>query len=129
LVYPLLHNHLKVHYSSTPPHLGQIQSEAGAMINRVFGPFFLIPKRLSGRMIVILNGQYRMTPLVPKKLSRPRVPNIAEFSLALDFLRLRSCIDPELKTISLHWEKAFSTVTIEPEKRTRPRRKRKRSVK
>ncbi len=130
LIYPMLHNHLKIHYvdGGNIPHLGQIQSEAGAMIRKVFGPFFLLPRRISGKMLAILNGQYRMTPFVPKKSSKLRVPNVAEFSLALDFLSLRSRIDPELKAIFTDWEKAFSTVKIEPEKRSKPRRRRRRKA-
>ncbi len=128
LVYPLLTAHLKAHFidCERTPHLGDIQTAVADMTRDVFNPFFTLPRRIAGKMMAILNGQYRMTPFEPTK-KRARLPKIAEFSLAIDFLELRARIDPELKETLATWKAAFEKAPKQTEssrpRRRRPRRK------
>jgi poly(A) polymerase len=123
LIYPLLEQRIKERYLDREliPHLGQIQGETHQLIQSVFHGFFLLPRRLRLGMMVILTGQYRLTPLEKKRLTRRRIPSDPDFYLALEFLNLRSCLEPGLQVICEEWRHAVTT----PES-TAPRRKRRR---
>ncbi len=125
LVYPLLTAHLKAHFidCKRTPHLGDIQTAVADMIREVFEPFFHLPRRIAGKMMAILNGQYRMTPFEQTK-KRARLPKIPEFNLAIDFLDLRTRIDPELKQTYTTWKEAFDNSEPMPETKLRRRKRR-----
>ncbi len=109
LVFPFLQINLKKHFVDREkiPHLGEIQHETHQVLSTVFKPFFILPRRLKMKMTSILTAQYRMTPFEKKPLRRPRIPRDPEFHLALQFLEVRSCLEPTLKTILQAWEDAY----------------------
>lgn len=84
-------------------HLGQITLLSKKLITEVFSPFFHIPKRLSAAMVTILTSQYRFIPINKGKKTRMRIPKDEYFPLALDFLKLRTMIDPSLIKIHTIW--------------------------
>ena len=116
IVYPLIERHFQSHFIACNriPHLGEVQTLCTRLIHQTFQPFFKLPRRISGQMSTILTNQYRMTPFIPTT-RKPRIPNVAEFHLALQFLHLRSQIDPELKTPMETWETVYAA---SPKKRT-----------
>lgn len=133
LMYPLLKLHIQTHFQDAEkvPHLGELQDVIAAKIRTAFHPFFRLPKRIAGKMMTALIGQLRITPLEGTKPKRIRIPSTDEFHLAIDFLHLRTRIDPELKNIYGEWKEAFDKsgqpTTDIPRKR-RPRRRRKRKT-
>lgn len=134
LVFPLLEDRLQVRYTDREriPHLGEVFQEVQAQIDEVFLPFFHLPRRLRGSLAAILTTQYRLTPLEKKKNRRLRIPNDPEFPLALQFLALRSCLEPALQQTHEAWQALLSSEPIEappPRRRRRPRRRRSRTPK
>lgn len=130
LAFPLLQTHIHAHIkeSDRKPHLGEIQDETYEIISKIFGSFFHIPKRLKGKMISLLTSQYRITPIDPRPGRRVRIPKIADFSLAIDFLKLRARLEPGLDSICEEWCSAFTLwlETNKPEPRARKKRPRRR---
>lgn len=134
LAYPLLHKRLEVHFldQDRPPHLGQIQDHSMNVIGEVFHGFFQLSKRLRVGMHNILVGQYRLTPFKQKKYVRRRVPKGADFDLALQFLNLRSCLEPGLQKVYEEWKEVYDRFAqseppaedAPPKKRRRRRRQR-----
>lgn len=124
LVFPLMEKHLQIRFldRNRIPHLGEIQNECHNVINEIFRPFFLIPRRLRIGIVSIMTSQYRMTPLEKKKISRLRFPNDPDFPLALRFLEIRACVEPGLQKVWEEWNDAYES----PERPTLKRRRRKR---
>lgn len=127
LVFPLLNQHLMTHieHQERSLHLGQVQREAYFMIDRIFKPFFILPKKIKGTMVSILTTQYRLTPLENKASSKPRIPRTLEFPLALDFLNLRARIEPALRIVWQQWFEAMEKMAHEPLPARKPLRRRK----
>jgi poly(A) polymerase len=109
LVFPFLQKHLQVHFIDRGriPHLGEIQNEAHDAISVIFHPFFLIPRKLRMKIISILTSQFRMTPYEKRVGKRPRIPRDPDFLLALEFLDLRTCLEPALKDIWETWQDVY----------------------
>lgn len=132
LVFPLLNQHLTAHIEKKERslHLGQVQREASFMIDQIFQPFFILPKRIKASMVSLLTTQYRLTPLEKKAPTKIRVPRTPEFPFALDFLALRARIEPALKIVLNEWAEVFHSlppIPAEPSRRPpfrnrRPRR-------
>jgi poly(A) polymerase len=124
LVFPLMEKHLQIRFldRNRIPHLGEIQNECHNVINEIFRPFFLIPRRLRIGMVSIMTSQYRMTPLEKKKITRLRFPNDPDFPLALRFLEIRACVEPGLQKVWEEWNSAYES----PQRPTLKRRRRKR---
>jgi len=127
LIFPLLRKRIDALFSGRdkPPHFGEIQSEGFALFHESFEFFFHIPKRIKIAVVSILTAQFRLTPLDKKKSKTPRVPNDPNFPLSLIFLRLRSCLEPELQKICANWEEALKTQGGSPPP-SKPGRKRRR---
>ncbi len=111
-----------------PPHLGIIAQEADRLIGNLFSPFFSIPRRLRGMTASILTSQYRFTPLDGRPIRKPRLPRDETVGLALELLKLRANLNPELQSSHTLWsEAAFHShtgnVPSEPGQR-RPRGRR-----
>jgi poly(A) polymerase len=109
IAFPFLENHIHTHYTNRKKalHLGEIQQETLNTISAIFRPFFLLPRKILMKMTSILTTQFRMTP-IENKYKRPiRIPRDENFPLALDFLSLRSYIDPSLKTSWKNWNKTY----------------------
>lgn len=125
LVFPLLEKRFQTRYTDRErtPHLGEIYQEVHQQIDEVFHPFFHIPRRIRGTLASILTSQYRLTPLDPKKNRRIRIPNDPDFSKALKFLEVRTCVQPALQSVFQEWQEATSSSPSEPPRRRRRRRK------
>jgi poly(A) polymerase len=126
LVYPILQKRIQTRYIDRErhPHLGEIYEEVHDQINEIFHPFFLLPRRLRVGLTSILTGQYRLTPIDKKKQRRLRVPNDPEFPKALDFLEVRSCLEPGLKQIYDQWKEIVTSPPSDAPPKRRRRRKR-----
>ncbi len=124
LVYPILAKRIQTQFTDRGriPHLGEIQQESYKLITEVFHPFFQIPRRMRMSMVSIITSQYRLTPVEKKRLSRIRIPHDPEFGLALQFLKIRSCIEPGLQLILKEWQEAFEGGEKPVIKRRRRRR-------
>lgn len=114
------------------PHLGLIAEEARDLIDQTFGQFFLIPRKMKFGLVSLLSGQYRLTPLIKKKADRRRIPRDPDFGLAIDFLGLRTYIEPGLRDVFERWAESFARMAKtrpdqeESEESRPPRRKRRR---
>ena len=128
LLFPYLQRHLEVRFLEREkiPHLGEVQHEANSVIDEIFRPLFILPRRIRITMTSILTSQFRLTPLEKKKPVRPRIPNDPDFALALQFLSLRSYLEPGLKKV---WEE-WNDIYVAPERPAyKPRRRRRRGKK
>lgn len=121
LVFPFLQKWLQTRYIDRGriPHLGEIQNETHDVISTLFHPFFLIPRKLRMKIISILTSQFRMTPYEKRVGKRPRIPRDPDFNLALEFLDLRTCLEPALKNIWATWQDIY----LHPARKRHPHRK------
>ncbi|MES2272691.1 MAG: polynucleotide adenylyltransferase PcnB, partial [Chlamydiota bacterium] len=137
LVFPLCHDYLadRVKTDQKAYHLGQISELTSWIIDQIFHPFFKIPRRMAGIMSFLISSQFRFIPLDGRPVRRPRAPRDPLFPLALDLLKLRSAIQPEiLPSYTLWTEATFASHTPamatpsssyeDRPKRRRPRRRR-----
>ncbi len=131
LVFPLFQKRIQILHTGKekPPHLGEIQNEAFQIFQEAFGSFFLIPKRLKIIAVSILTLQYRLIPLEKRKTKTLRIPNDPSFPLALEFLELRSLIDPEYEPILNQWKDLFAGSSEEFSSEDAPKKKRRRKKK
>lgn len=123
LLFPYLEKHLQIHFLEREkmPHLGEVHQEAYSVIDEIFRPFFILPRRIRVTMTSILTSQFRLTPLEKKRPGRLRIPNDPDFMLALQFLSLRSSLEPGLQKI---WEE-WNAIYIAPDRPAyKPRRRR-----
>jgi poly(A) polymerase len=109
LLFPLLERHLDVHFTQREkiPHLGEIYKEVNLVIDSVFTTFFKLPRRLRISAVGLLVSQYRMTPFTKEKKKKIRIPRSSDFDLALEFLNIRTRIEPSLQDIATEWNLAF----------------------
>ncbi len=128
LIFPLLQRRIKTLFEGRekPPHLGEIQEEAFSLFRESFEFFFHIPKRLKMEVISVITTQFRLTPLEKRKSRTLRVPNDPNFKLALEFLKLRTCLEPGLQKILSSWEEATEKVSEEPSLPSKKRKRRRR---
>ncbi len=121
LVFPYLQKDLQVRFVDRGriPHLGEIQQETHDVISTLFQPFFLIPRKLRMKITSILTSQFRMTPYEKRAGKRPRIPRDPDFELALEFLDLRTCLEPALKNIWEAWQDAY----LHPARKRHPHKK------
>ncbi len=123
LLFPIFQKRLQTRYLSREriPHLGEIQNEAFDQVNELFHVFFHVPRRLKLELVSILTSQYRLTPLEKKKLRFLRIPSDPSFSFALQFLQIRSCLEPGLQKVWEEWHKEMESPSS-PKRRNRKRR-------
>jgi poly(A) polymerase len=109
LTFPYLQKHIQVHFldRGKTPHLGEIVQEIQNAISNVFRPFFLIPRKLRMKMTSILIAQFRMTPLHKQTNRKIRIPRDPDFPFALEFLSIRSTMEPALKKTWEIWQRAY----------------------
>ncbi len=115
LVFPLFDRYLRerVKTEERPIHLGQIGTAAFHVIDCIFSPFFKIPRRLRAVMAFILTSQYRFIPLDGKEVRHPRLPNDSLTPLALQLLKIRSAVHPELLPQYTLWTEAAFRASAE----------------
>jgi poly(A) polymerase len=107
LVFPLFHKHMfQIYDVNRPPHLGLIFQEADRIVQCIFWPFLQLPRRLRVGLGTLLTSQYRITPFGKTKKQKIRTPRVPEFAFALDFFRLRACIEPGLDDLLEEWNAA-----------------------
>ncbi|MCH9631016.1 MAG: Poly(A) polymerase I [Chlamydiia bacterium] len=126
LVFPILNKHILQlsKKSEKTLHLGQVQKETSQIIDSVFQPFFHLPKRIKAKMVSLLTTQFRLVPLDTKVKTRIRIPRTPDFPLGLEFLELRSRIEPGYRIILEEWTEAYKKrpQTQRDPKRRGPRR-------
>ncbi len=105
LAFPLFQKRIQTLYldRGKTPHFGEIQEEAFQIFQDVFGSFFLVPKRLKMVVISILLLQFRFVPLEKRRSRQIRIPNDPNLPFAIEFLRLRSLLDPNLESVLEEW--------------------------
>lgn len=106
-VFPPFKKHLEIIQKGRrkPIHLGDIFQEALSFIHNMFSPVIYVPKRISAKMVSILTTQFRFTPLSEQKNQSSRVPKLPDLGHALEFLRIRSLLDPSLAPVYTEWLK------------------------
>jgi poly(A) polymerase len=109
LIFPFLQQHLQTHFidRGKSPHLGEIHQETHNVISTIFQPFFVLPRKLRMKIVSIMTAQFRMTPFEKRHKHRIRIPRDPDFPLALEFLDLRTCLEPALKTTWEEWQDAY----------------------
>lgn len=116
MLLPILDQYIRTHFEidKKPPHLGVIQDGAYQLIQEAFSPFFVVPKKFKSDLSFILSGQFRLTPLEPKK--KVRLPHAETLEKALELLAIRAEIEPGLTSILEKWK---HRLTQPQKKRTR----------
>lgn len=109
LAFPYLQKYVQVHFldRGKNPHMGELVQEVQNAISNVFRPFFLIPRKLRMKMASILLMQFRFTPFQKQKSRTHRIPRDPDFPFALEFLDLRSTMEPALKKVWKEWNDAY----------------------
>lgn len=136
LVFPLLDQYLqeRAKVEEKPLHLGQIGSAILYVIDCIFSPFFKLPRRLRAVMAFILTSQYRFIPLDGRPVRHPRLSKDALTPMALQLLKFRASIQPELLPHYTLWtenayqshESATGDLPVPIDRERRPRRRRRR---
>lgn len=113
LIYPILQKRIQAHFLDRQhiPHLGEIHNYVMDFGNELFQGFFQLSRKLKVSMTNILVGQYRLTPLKKGGSFRKRIPKDSDFDLALQFLNLRSCLEPGLKKVHEEWSAAYTRLS------------------
>lgn len=99
LLFPLLEKELEKQYLSKKhtPHIGEITLIASSLIKDILiKSFSHFPRRLSSTILSVLVSQYRLTPLVGKRLFKEKMFRYKEFEIALKFLKLRALVNERL---------------------------------
>jgi poly(A) polymerase len=120
LAFPYFQKHVQIHFLDREkiPHVGDLVREVQNAISNVFKPFFLIPRKLRMKMASIMITQFRMTPFQKQKHRHPRIPRDPDFPFALEFLGLRSTMEPALKKVWKEWNDAYTAL---PHRKRGPR--------
>lgn len=125
LIFPMLDIQLKA--VEQTPHLGEVHRITNELINGVFHPFFVLPRRLRSSLAHCVSNQYRITPFIKRKKGRIRIPRLPDFPHAIEFLKVRSCVEPGLADTLLEWKEALEKqADLLPKRPRRPRRRRRR---
>lgn len=110
LLFPILEEQIQSHYiqEQKRPTLGDIIIMTSSIIKQfVTTSFSHFPRRMSATVSYILSTQYRLTPISGKRHLRHKSLYNHDFPFALQFLKLRSLIDPELAEDYNNWKRAF----------------------
>jgi poly(A) polymerase len=127
LIYPMLWQHMqhKAKDEERSPHLGIVAMEANDCIDKIFRPFFHLPRKIKGAIISLLTSQFRFTPLQDRLKRRMRVPKDPFFLLSLRFLKLRAALTPSLVETYTMWSEAVTRDKEHPRRRHHHRKMRK----
>ncbi|MEC7838513.1 MAG: polynucleotide adenylyltransferase PcnB [Chlamydiota bacterium] len=110
LLFPILEHEIKHQLidKEVTPHIGDIMLLSAAIIKGfVTSSFSHFPKKMSSTIGYILTTQFRFTPFSGKKHHKPKLFHHKEFPLALQFLKLRSLIDPSLVEEYTEWKNLY----------------------
>ncbi len=109
LVFPILEQELITLSEDRQMHLsyGDIVHLSHSLLRGITTSSFAhFPKKIVAITHYILTTQYRLTPLSGRPRFSSRFPSPQDFRLALNFLNIRSQVDPELQDLYLSWKKA-----------------------
>ena len=111
ILFPMFQKRIQTRYLDREkhPHLGEIQDQAYDLVGEVFQSFLQIPRKIKMEVDSTLTCQYRLTPLDKKKLSHLKITSDPNFFLALQFLEIRSFIEPGLQKLWEDWQEAIDT--------------------
>jgi poly(A) polymerase len=113
LLFPLLQERL--------PHSSHLlQQEIHRLIDEVFSPFFLLPRKTRAILVFLLSTQFRFTPLDGKEARSFRLPKDPMAITALELFYFRAAVSPDLQPLFHKWNQPSSK---EGPHRTRRRRK------
>lgn len=129
MLFPLLDHRLEHSFSSgTLPNLGQIHEIASTLVNETLcGTVLKFPKRIRAVASFLLEAQFRLVPPGKRQVRRRRFAHHPDFPEALELLRLRAAIHPELLESCREWEglsQSENTEAAEAIPQQRPRRRR-----
>ncbi len=110
LLYPILEKEIHNRFiaQEQTPNLGDVMTSAHALITAsVTASFTHFPRRISSTMALIMAMQYRLTPPSGKRSYRPKILGMKEFTLALQFLKMRAVVDRRLVESYNSWNNAW----------------------
>lgn len=123
LLYPILVKEVEKQFTSKGevPHLGDITMLTSSLIEAVVTHSFShFPRRLSSAMAFILGTQFRFTPVSGKRHYKAQLFRDKDFALALQFLKLRSLIDPTLTETYTEWRNLYRRHIAPPHRKPHP---------
>jgi poly(A) polymerase len=130
LLFPMVQNLIQKEFKESPhpPNLGQILAITEDVIEgSLVQAFSHFPRRLRGEVAFILNTQFRFTPLNKRKSRSQRLASHPDLPLAVELLRIRATLDPQLEETCAGWEEAAAALPPSaPIERTANRRRRRR---
>lgn len=130
LLFPMVQSIIRGEFeqASHPPNLGQIQEMVTEVVEgALVQAFSHFPRRMRGEVSFILNTQFRLTPLTKRKGRSQRLSLRSDLPLAVELLRIRATLDPELEESYREWEEiAKQAPPPPPEERSGGRRRRRR---
>lgn len=110
LLFPIVNQELKEKYieKGKTPHLGEVMMTTSAIMKKfVISSFSNLPRKLSTITTAIIAMQYRMTPLSGKQTIRHKSLSMNEFPDALQFLKMRAVLEPDLLKPYKAWNNAW----------------------
>ena len=124
-LFPFLQTHLETLFIQRQkiPHLGEVHQESYRVIDTIFQPFFLLSRRIRTSLMSILTAQYRLTPFEKRRSHRLRIPSDPDFPFALQFLKIRSCLEPGFQKIWEEWSAQLEHVELPVHAPRRPRKR------
>jgi poly(A) polymerase len=127
LLFPLVERELakKFDMQNSPPHLGQIMELTTHLVEGIAHTSFpSFPRRIRVSCEYLMNMQYRLLPSKQKKSSlRPKMVQHYEFAFAIQFLKVRSMINPDLAGIYDEWKHVLEQAEQEVPDHRRTRRR------
>ncbi len=126
LLYPVLDKEIETQFlaKNKTPHIGDVLLTTNAIISAfVTTSFSHFPRKLSTTVSTILSNQYRLTPLSGKKHPKHKLMRNKEFSLSLDFLKIRAHLDDELMNNYKSWYEMYHQSDRTTKPHPPPRRK------
>ncbi len=128
LLFPLLERGIKVAYldQKRTPNLSEIHHLCGDLVDdTLFDVFARFTRRLCFNVVFALENQYRLTPLTKRRIRLERLIEHPDYRYALQFLRLRAMVNPDLRPVYEEWRDRAPVQEEQPRPRKRTRRRRK----
>ena len=113
LLFPLVDQSIKENLLAYDdnPHYGKVSLQIYNVLKKVnISSYVQFPKRLRASIDFIINAQYRLTPLHPKrKFKHGRFLAQSEMSSALSFLSLRAKNNEDTMQKYSYWQQSYLT--------------------
>lgn len=109
LIYPRIEWELEKYFTKhdEPCKPAHIQQALHYFFDPLVENFRHFPRRMKTTIAYVIQYQFKLTPLTPQKLKKPRFLSHQDFGLVLDFLRIRSEIKPKLKPQLDYWKERY----------------------